>query len=90
MRNRFPGKCYRCGETVSAGEGHFERFGRGWRVQHASCAIEHRGTPDPVRLAMNEARLQQRAKETGRRAQRARKILRDRDAGRAALETSRP
>lgn len=25
MRNRFAGQCYRCGGTVEAGEGHFER-----------------------------------------------------------------
>lgn len=42
MRNAFPGTCYRCGEHVAAGEGHFERHARGWRTQHASCAIEYR------------------------------------------------
>lgn len=47
MRNKYPGVCYRCGKPVKAGEGHFEKI-RGssgpkrWRVQHASCAIEHR------------------------------------------------
>lgn len=42
MRNKYGGVCYRCGKYVKPGEGHFERkFGR-WRVQHASCAIEHR------------------------------------------------
>lgn len=49
MRNMFPGKCYRCGEHVPAGEGHFEKA-RGvrpalWVVQHATCAIELRGNP---------------------------------------------
>lgn len=44
MRNKYPGKCYRCGEIVRAQEGHFERHGRGWRTQHATCAIAHRGT----------------------------------------------
>lgn len=42
MRNQYPGKCYRCGGNVAAGDGHFERFGHSWRLQHASCAIEHR------------------------------------------------
>lgn len=45
MRNRYPGPCYRCGETVAAQAGHFERLkGRGWAVQHAECAIAYRGT----------------------------------------------
>lgn len=42
MRNQYPGICYRCGETVEAGKGHFERHRGGWRVQHAGCAIRHR------------------------------------------------
>lgn len=44
MRNRYPGICYRCGKPVAKGEGHFEKLkgGRGWRVQHAACCIEHR------------------------------------------------
>lgn len=55
MRNQFAGTCYRCGKRVEAGEGHFERITRKhrekgvkdpgrWRVQHAGCAITHRGT----------------------------------------------
>jgi len=42
MRNRYPGTCYRCGEHVKAGDGHFERYKGGWRTQHASCAISAR------------------------------------------------
>jgi len=42
MRNKYAGPCYRCGDTVKAGDGHFERHQGGWRTQHASCAIEHR------------------------------------------------
>lgn len=42
MRNRFPGICYRCGELVEAGAGHFERHNSEWRTQHAVCAIEYR------------------------------------------------
>lgn len=82
MRNRYPGSCYRCGGTVVAGDGHFERNGRGWRTQHASCAIKHRGT-DLGKEGATEAReaarltmLKKRALETGRRAQRARQELR--------------
>lgn len=44
MRNKYPGKCYRCGCIVETGKGHFERHGPGWRLQHASCAIKYRGT----------------------------------------------
>ena len=54
MRNKFPGTCYRCGERVEANEGHFERFGHGWRTQHADCAIIWRGKPPP--LTQEEAR----------------------------------
>lgn len=60
-RNSYPGTCFRCGKPVKAGEGHFERVGRiqtqkygplvqgkRWIVQHASCAIEYRGTAKSV------------------------------------------
>lgn len=75
MRNQYPGECYRCGEHVAAGEGHFERFGHSWRVQHAACAITHRGTPDPARQALSLAHMKARALETGKRGQRARREL---------------
>ena len=39
MRNKYPGKCYRCHNPVAPGDGHFERYHGGWRVQHASCAV---------------------------------------------------
>ncbi len=42
MRNRFPGICYRCKKYCASGQGHFERYRGGWRVQHASCAIEYK------------------------------------------------
>lgn len=77
MRNRFPGNCYRCHTMVAAGAGHFERFMGGWRTQHAQCAIDARGTPDPVRQANNDRVAQERAKGTGKAAQRARKRLRE-------------
>ena len=44
MKNKHPGKCYRCGQPVGPGDGHVERYGHGWRVQHAGCAITYRGT----------------------------------------------
>jgi hypothetical protein len=51
MRNSYPGTCYRCNKIVKAGDGHFEfippkkRVGLNkWRLQHADCAIIHRGT----------------------------------------------
>lgn len=44
MRNQFPGVCYRCGKTVPAKEGHFERHIGTWRTQHVDCAIKYRGT----------------------------------------------
>jgi hypothetical protein len=77
MRNKFPGTCYRCGGHVAPGEGHFERFRNGWRTQHAACAIEHRNTPDPERIADRLAWLKRMAQGTGPKAQRARRRLRD-------------
>jgi hypothetical protein len=57
MRNSYAGIWFRCGKHVKPQEGHFEliprddrkrgmyRFQRTkWRLQHADCAIEHRGT----------------------------------------------
>ena len=44
MRNKYPGKCYRCGQPVGPGDGHAERYGHGWRVQHAGCATLYRGS----------------------------------------------
>lgn len=44
MRNKYPGYCYRCGQHVKKGEGHFERKRGHWRLQHADCAIKYRGT----------------------------------------------
>lgn len=45
MRNKFPGTCYRCGEVVEKGTGHFEKNPSGgrWLLQHAECAIFYRG-----------------------------------------------
>jgi hypothetical protein len=42
MRNKHPGVCYRCGQVVGIGAGHFERHQGGWRTQHADCAIKAR------------------------------------------------
>jgi len=45
MRNKYPGTCYRCGERVEAGEGHFERYQGVWLTQHDLCAVKYRGVP---------------------------------------------
>jgi hypothetical protein len=80
MRNQYAGTCYRCGEFVAPGAGHFERFKGRWRTQHADCAIKYRGMPDPERDAHREAKLRKKAEGTGRAAQKARAILRAREA----------
>jgi hypothetical protein len=49
MRNKYAGICYRCGEIVKVGEGHFERYLGGWRTQHASCAIKYRSEKTKLR-----------------------------------------
>lgn len=76
-RNKFPGTCYRCGEAVQPGDGHFELFRGRFRVQHASCAIKFRGTPDPQRQRDRIVRLKSAALGTGKAAKRARKALRE-------------
>lgn len=55
MRNKYPGICYRCNQIVAKGEGHFEKvngikpLSKGWRVQHAECAIKYRkNNPDKI------------------------------------------
>ena len=80
MRNRYGGDCYRCGKWCAPGEGHFERFLGRFRVQHATCAIENRGTPDPEKLRVMTHRAEQRANGTGKRANRARKFLKEHEA----------
>lgn len=77
MRNRFPGVCYRCNQPCAAGDGHFEKMGRSWRVQHAACAIEHRGSADPERAAYARRKTEWLATQTGRKGNRARKRLRE-------------
>jgi len=56
MRNQYPGKCYRCGCNVETGKGHFERFGNGWRLQHAGCAITHRARKSKASTAIPNSR----------------------------------
>lgn len=56
MRNAYPGMCYRCGDKVEVGAGHFERHPTAngkWRTQHADCAIRWRGKAAP---SMEDAR----------------------------------
>lgn len=45
MRNKYPGPCYVCSETVEPGKGHFERNGKGgWRVRHVLCKPNNANT----------------------------------------------
>lgn len=55
MRNKYKGTCYRCGQIVDAGAGHFEKSTPShakkwgfqyskWLTQHAECAIKYRDT----------------------------------------------
>lgn len=64
MRNTYSGICYRCGKEVKPRKGHFEMipskervqkkiFGK-WRLQHAECAIQYRGTKIGKENSMNE------------------------------------
>lgn len=65
MRNIYPGVCYRCGEVVAAGEGHYELVPKKlrdmglpkWKTQHADCAIRWRGQ-QPTREAALTVRKQ--------------------------------
>jgi hypothetical protein len=42
VRNKYAGTCYRCGETVAPGAGHFERNAGRWRTIHAHCVFLQR------------------------------------------------
>lgn len=77
MRNQYGGQCYRCPEYVAPGDGHFERINGRWRVQHAACAIKFRGQSDPERDAQYLGKMKRNATLTGRKGQRARRVLRD-------------
>ena len=44
MRNKYLGKCYKCHKRVEEGEGFFERYQGGLRVQHAEC-VEQENLP---------------------------------------------
>jgi hypothetical protein len=59
MRNKYAQSCYRCGDMVAPGAGHFERIANGWgkwRTQHADCAIRWRGKPAPSMVEARAAR----------------------------------
>lgn len=73
MRNRYPGTCYRCGLWCPEGEGHFERRGHEWLLQHARCAIMFRGTDRHYRRAPNVPPAQD---EQGRELKRPESIAR--------------
>jgi hypothetical protein len=42
MRNKYKGPCYKCGQVVEVGAGHFERIRGGWRTIHADCVFTQR------------------------------------------------
>jgi len=76
-------------KVVKPGEGFFERYNRGWRVQHAECAKIYEGTDvgvDKVERERYKAWMAQRqieiwkvkAQSTGPKATKARQALRDR------------
>lgn len=64
MRNKHAGDCYRCGLTVQAGTGHFERHNGGWRVKHANYAGHGRVTCDMAAELAKEHTLRQHIEET--------------------------
>jgi DNA-directed RNA polymerase subunit RPC12/RpoP len=37
VRNRFAGRCFRCGREVKAGDGHFQRDQGKWLVRCLNC-----------------------------------------------------
>jgi len=42
MKNKYSGECYRCNKTVRPGDGYFQRYMGGWKLQHDSCCQLHR------------------------------------------------
>ena len=64
-RNKFPGTCYRCGQWVEPGSGHYERA-KGvqklkglWVLQHAECAIKYRGTKHKTKEQWPKTKLEE-------------------------------
>lgn len=58
MRNKYSGLCYRCGEIVEKGQGHFEKNAKPpakWKLQHASCCLKAKHEPK-----LNQKELQER------------------------------
>jgi hypothetical protein len=49
MRNKYKGTCYKCGQVVEPGTGHFERHRGGWRTIHANCVFIQRVQKDLVK-----------------------------------------
>lgn len=39
MRNKFAGRCVKCGTDVAAGAGSCFKSGRRWQVQHDQCTV---------------------------------------------------
>lgn len=68
MRNRFAGKCYRCGKTVEVGAGFFEKVDRkrlaalgfhttaAFITQHKECSVKWYGTTHTYLKEATEAK----------------------------------
>lgn len=54
MRNKYPGVCYKCGEKVEVGAGHFERSGGGWKTIHVNCVFKQRDEKQARQDKINE------------------------------------
>jgi len=68
--NQYEGPCCHCGRTVLAGGDTFEKWGNKWKPLHLACRAE-------FKQKQKIDRLQYWAQGTGKRAQRARKTLRE-------------
>lgn len=66
-RNKYPGRCYCCGEWVEPGYGHFERFHNHWRIKCVRCASGRELTDDdPGVIWAKKAREKEARQKKGR------------------------
>ena len=65
MRNKYPGPCRECGQTVEVGAGYFERHRGGWRVRCIPCTARGKvaaGNPIDTLTPPQRAALRQEEK----------------------------
>lgn len=64
-RNRYPGYCYKCGEHVPIGYGHFERYRGMWRIKCVKCASGRivKDTDKEVKRAIDLSRKMKEVRE---------------------------